>query len=246
MLLAAFPTLLTANDRPSPQTLHVAVASNFLFPLKLLAKRFQAETGIKLIASSGSTGTLYAQISNGAPYDVFLAADKERPQMLINKGFAIKESLKTYAYGQIILWGNDREMSSAECLAKLEKSGRLAIANPQTAPYGAAAKESLQALGLWKKIKPRIVYGNNIVHAFQFVHTGNVDFGIVALSEYLRKGQQRPGCSWTIPEKYYERLEQQAVILKRTEKNATAVKFMAFLADEMTRKYLKDLGYGNP
>lgn len=249
MLLAAFPAQLNADDKIAPQsTLHVAVASNFLFPLKLLAKRFREETGIELITSSGSTGTLYAQISNGAPFDLFLAADKKRPQMLVKEGFAVKSSLITYAYGQLVLWGNDRQIvhdkNSDECLTRLKKSGRLAIANPRTAPYGTATKESLRTLGLWKKIKPRIVYGNNIAHTFQFVDTGNVDFGIVALSEYLRMGQQRPGCVWTIPDKYYTPLEQQAVILKKAEKNINALRFMDFLADDITRKSLQGLGYG--
>ncbi len=249
LLVIAFPALLFADDRPVPETLHVAVASNFTFPLKQIAKRFQKETGIAVITSSGSTGTLYAQISNGAPFDVFLSADSKRPMLLVENGFAVKSSLTTYAYGQIILWGNDHQLvpenNSDECLTKLKQAGRLAIANPLTAPYGTAAKESLQKMGLWKKIKPRIVYGNNIVHTFQFVDTGNVDFGIVALSEYLRLGKQRAGCIWKIPDEYHSPLEQQAVILKRAEKNANTVKFMAFLTDRMTRKSLEYLGYGN-
>jgi len=250
ILLAAFPAQVNGENNAAPQTLHVAVASNFLFPLKLLAKRFQAETNIELITSSGSTSTLYAQISNGAPYDVFLAADKERPRLLVEKGFAVKESRITYAYGKIILWGSDRQLvaekNSDECLGRLKQSGRLAVANPQTAPYGAAARETLQRLGLWKKIKPRIVYGNNIAHTFQFIYTGNVDFAIVALPQYLRMGWQRPGCTWVIPETYYAPLEQQGVILKRTEKKAGAMKFMAFLTNGITRKSLENLGYGTP
>ncbi len=250
ILLAAFPAQLQADETTAPQTLHVAVASNFLFPLKQLAIRFKQETGIELITSSGSTGTLYAQISNGAPYGVFLAADKRRPRLLVEKGYAVKESRITYAYGQIILWGNDRHVvtdkDSEKCLARLKQSGRLAIANPQTAPYGTAAKESLLALGLWEKIKPRMVFGKSIAQTYQFVDTGNADFGIVARSEYLRMGQQRPGCVWTIPAEYYNPLEQQAVILKRAEENANAATFMAFLTDEMTRNSLEDLGYGNP
>ena len=250
LLLVALPTQVMAEDSPTAQSLHVAVASNFLFPLKQLAKRFQQETGIDLITSGGSTGTLYAQISNGAPFDVFLAADKRRPRLLVEKGFAVKGSRITYAYGQIVLWGNDRlrgpEKNSGNCLARLKKAGRLAIANPNTAPYGTAAKESLQKLGLWEDIKPRIVYGNNIAHTFQFIHTGNVDFGIVALPEYLRKGQQNSGCSWIIPNDYYTPIEQQAVLLNRAKNNINAAKFMAFLADETTQKFLVDLGYGTP
>ncbi|MBL4802768.1 MAG: molybdate ABC transporter substrate-binding protein [Emcibacter sp.] len=248
LLLALFPLQLRAADTPAPQTLHVAVASNFLFPLKQLAKKFRQETKIDLIISSGSTGTLYAQISNGAPFDVFLAADENRPQLLVDKGFAVKDSLITYAHGQIILWGNDKQLltpkETRQCLSNLEHSGRLAIANPQIAPYGKAAMESLQNLSLWKKIKPRTVYGNNIAHTFLLVHTGNVDFGIVALSEYLRMGQQRPGCIWPISDQYHSPLEQQAVILKRTTKNTIARIFMTFLTNEETRKTLKDLGYG--
>lgn len=250
LLLVVFPPQVNAADKAASQTLHVAVASNFLFPLKKLAVRFREETGIKLLISSGSTGMLYAQISNGAPYDVFLAADKERPRLLVEKGFAVKKSRVNYAYGHIILWGNDRqivtEKDSDDCRMRLEKSGRLAIANPQTAPYGMAAKESLQNLGLWKKLEPRIVYGNNIIHTFQFIATGNVDFGIIALSQYLRRGQQSPGCHWVIPEKYHAPLEQQAVILKKAEKNINAAIFMAFLTSDKIQASLKRLGYGMP
>lgn len=250
LLVMALPAQLHANDRPVPKTLHVAVASNFTFPMKQIARHFRQETGIELITSSGSTGTLYAQISNGAPFDVFLSADAIRPMLLVEKGLAVKESLMTYMYGQLILWGNDRQTADDNnpdgCLARLKQSGRLAIANPRTAPYGLAAMESLQKLGLWEKIKPRIVYGNNIVHTFQFVDTGNADFGIVALSEYLRLAKDRPGCTWRIPGKYHAPIKQKAVILKRAEKNTNTVKFMTFLTDYMARKTLEYPGYGNP
>lgn len=234
-----------ASETP---TLHVAVASNFLFPMQKLALRFEARTGIRIVTSSGSTGGLYAQISHGAPYDIFLSADKRRPQLLVEKGLGVKDSLVTYAVGQLVLWGNDRQIGD-ECLESLKKlppKGRLAIANPQTAPYGTAAREVLVAMKLWDGLKNRTVYGNTVAFTFQFVDTNNVDFGIVAKSEYLRKGAVRPGCHWFIPEKYHTPLEQQAVILQRTEKKRAAQKFMAFLTGEQTRNFLNAVGYGTP
>ncbi|NOZ64967.1 MAG: molybdate ABC transporter substrate-binding protein [Alphaproteobacteria bacterium] len=247
LLLFAMPVPSSAGQG---SVLHVAVASNFLFPLKQLAKDFQTETGIQLVISGGSTGMLYAQISHGAPYDIFLAADERRPRLLVEKGFAVKLSRTDYAYGHIILWGNDRQMTpekeSILCLNKMKQSGRLAIANPKTAPYGMAARESLRALDLWDRVKSRLVYGNNIAHTFQFVDTGNVDFGIVALSEYLRMGQNRPGCIWTIPSTFYTPIAQQAVILKRSKEKNNAKKFIAFLTSDKIQKSLESLGYGKP
>ncbi|MDY6994478.1 MAG: molybdate ABC transporter substrate-binding protein, partial [Pseudomonadota bacterium] len=164
-------------------TVHIAVAANFTQPVKTLKTRFEQATHHQLIISLGSTGQLYAQIKNGAPYEVFLAADTKRPQLLVEEGEAVAESLVTYAVGKLILWSSKPDFVDNTVL-KTGDFQYLALTNPKTAPYGAAAVQVLEKLGLWTSLQAKIVQGENITQTYQFVVTQNAELGFVALSQY--------------------------------------------------------------
>lgn len=214
----------------------VAVASNFSSPAKSIARAFEQETGQSVILSFGSTGKLYAQITKGAPYQVFLGADEQRPGLTEENGLAVHGSRFTYARGRLVLWGLD---DAPRVL--LEKGGftRLAIANPKTAPYGAAAVEVLNGMGLWAKVKDKVVRGENIAQTFQFVATGNAELGFVSASQVIdKKG------GWPVPEEFYQPINQQAVLLTKGKDNQTAIAFLDFLKSDKAKKIIQQFGYG--
>lgn len=230
-----------------PQTLakevRVAVASNFLLPLKELAREFKKSTGHHVVVISGSTGKLYAQIKQGAPFDIFLAADSIRPKLLETEGMGVPGSLFTYAAGRLALWSNNPTLILRKDLKVLnQKNFRyLAIANPKTAPYGKAAEQVLRKKGFWKQIQNRLVRGENISQTFQFVMTGNADIGFIALSQ-LRKIQGR-GYSWTIPEEWHDPIRQQGLLLKRAKTNKAAREFLNFIKSDRIQKVIESYGY---
>jgi molybdate transport system substrate-binding protein len=227
------------------EQLTVAVASNFLQPARALAEIFETESGQPVRVTTASTGKLYAQIANGAPFDVLFAADKVRPLLLEESGLGVKGTRFTYAVGRLVLWSGDSAMSGANCehaLASLGKR-RLAIANPLTAPYGEAAKEYLQAAGLWQEVQPRLVYGENIAQTLHFVVSGGANFGLIARSQAIDKRLPDATCSWLIPQEMHAPLEQQAILLRRGEKNSTAVEFLAFVASPVGRQTIEEHGY---
>jgi len=223
-------------------TITVAVASNFSRPAAELAEGFAGETGVSVRISIGSTGKLYAQIVNGAPFDVFLAADTERPKLLEQSGDAVADSRFTYAQGALVLWSRDAE----DCLAALsdEDSGRVALANPQTAPYGKAAVEFLKAAGGWESVSARAVYGENINQTLQFVATGNAIVGFIAKSQLGAPQLPEPGCVWEVPVASYALIEQQAVLLERAASNDNARRFLEYLRSDDARDIMSRHGYG--
>jgi len=222
----------------------VAVASNFTRSAAELAERFEAETGVSVRLSTGSTGKLYAQILNGAPFDVFLAADAERPTRLEQSGYAVGGARTTYAKGALVLWSR----SANDCRAVLsdEHSGHIALANPETAPYGRAAVEYLTSAGYWDSVSARAVYGENINQTLQFVATGNAVLGLVAKSQMGAPQLPEAACVWEVPNSAYSHLEQQAVLLVRAAHNDGARRFYEFLGSEAAQEIIERQGYEVP
>jgi molybdate transport system substrate-binding protein len=222
-------------------TIRIAVASNFSEPIKEIAEQYKKHTGHRLILSFGSTGKHYAQIKNGAPYDLFLAADVHRPELLEQQGVAITDSRFTYARGRLVLWSQHADYVDAE--GKILESAEfrhLAIANPKLAPYGKAAQEVLQSKGLWEPLQSRLVKGESIGQTYQFVSSGNAELGFVAYSQIKRPNHSDTGSYWVIPQANYEPIEQQAVLLKE---NAVARDFMSFLQTQEIKKIITKFGY---
>jgi molybdate transport system substrate-binding protein len=227
------------------EQLTVAVASNFQQPAQALGEKFEASSGQPVRVTTASTGKLYAQIANGAPFDVLLAADTARPLLLEESGLGVKGTRFTYAVGRLVLWSGDPAMSGANCEQALANLGkrRLAIANPLTAPYGEAAKEYLEVAGLWQAVQPQLVYGENIAQTLHFVVTGGASFGLIAHSQAIDKRLPEAACSRLIPQEMHAPLEQQAILLSRAEKNKTAVEFLAFVAGMVGRQAIEEYGY---
>lgn len=230
------------------ESLNVAVASNFADTLRILSQQFTATTGHPVRIMSASTGKLYVQVVNGAPFDVLLAADVERPARLVASQLAVADSRFTYAYGRLALWSRDPELKSQDCLAALRADGtaRVAIANPLTAPYGLAAREALQALGIWEQVELRIVQGENIAQALHFAASGNARFGIVALAQLQNESLPVTGCAWTLPPAAHSEIAQQAVLLSRAADNPLAVEFLHFLKGPDAQRVIVERGYSLP
>lgn len=225
-------------------TLRVAVASNFADTLSAVAARFEQESGHQLILIPGSTGKHYAQIHHGAPFDIFLAADTLRPELLQQEGLALPGTRFTYAVGKLVLWSPDEGVvDPAGKVLEQPDFRHLAIANPKLAPYGQAAWEVLQARGLWDALEDRLVRGENISQTIQFVDSGNAELGFVAWSQVQRPGRQPTGSWWEVPQVLYTPIEQQAVLLRDSP---LARDFLAFLRSEEVRTILRDYGYGTP
>lgn len=242
LLTATLLLTLTAAAR-ADQVL-VAVAANFTDAARDLATLFEQSTGHRAKISYGSTGKLYAQIENGAPFDLFLAADGARPERAVKEGLAIPGSRFTYATGTLVLWSaQSGRFERGDAFLKSGEFRRAAIGNPKTAPYGAAAKEVLDRLGLWEQLRTKLVRGDSIAQTFQFTATGNADVGFVAASQ-VKAWRGEAGSLWAIPAEYYAPIAQQAVLLTRGAENPAARAFMEFLQGEAARALIADYGYG--
>lgn len=222
----------------------VAVAANFAEPVKAIAAVLEKTTGHTLKITVGSTGRLYAQIRNGAPFDVLLAADTHAPAQLEADGLAQPGSRFTYATGKLVLWSADAARVDGQG-AVLKGSGfrKLAIANPKTAPYGAAAVETMDKLGLAAALSLKLVQGESIGQTYNFVHTGNAEIGFVALSQVLEGGRLKGGSMWVVPQNLYGPIQQDAVLLKRGANNEAAVALMKLLKSPDTRDLIRSFGY---
>ena len=225
----------------------IAVAANFAVAADKLARIFKAESGETIVIASGSTGQLYAQIRQGAPFDAFLAADRVRPNLLYQDGMATRPPF-TYAIGQLVFWSPDPVAVPRDGAAFLRRAelARISIANPKLAPYGAAAKESLIALDLWKTYEKRIVMGQNIAQAFQIVAAGGAPAGFVALSQLLLAPIHLHGSHWTVPAALHTPIRQDAVLLKRGRGNTAAEGFLAFLSSPSGCATVRNAGYQPP
>jgi molybdate transport system substrate-binding protein len=237
-ILTAIPLQVAAD------VIRVAAASNFSETIKTLSRRFEAKTGHRVILSLGSTGKHYAQIMNGAPFHLFFAADSRRPELLEKQGMIQAGSRFTYAIGRIVLW-SPRPGYVDQDARVLEQGDfrHLAIANPRLAPYGRAAQELLQAKGVWGRLQGRMVRGENIGQAFQFVKSGNAELGLVAHSQIRRPNRETTGSFWIVPQSLYAPIRQQAVLLKD---NPTARAFMDFARSQPSLDLIRSYGYAAP
>lgn len=222
----------------------VAVAANFAAAHEELARRFQVHSGVEVETSVGSTGQLYAQIMNGAPYDVFLSADVARPDRLESDDRIVPGTRFTYAVGQLVLYASGLRLADSPELTLRERSFQhLAIANPRIAPYGAAARQVLERWGLWDELQTRLVQGESVGQAFQFVESGAAELGFVALSQVTAK---RQGKYWIVPREFYQPLRQDAVLLRTGERSSEARAFLEFLRSEEGQQIITHFGYALP
>ena len=236
--------MMLATGQSLAEEIRVAVASNFSIAITALAERFEADSGHTVALIPGSTGKHYAQIKHGAPFDAFFAADTKRPELLAQEGVGLPGSRFTYAFGKLILWSPQAGYVDPE--GKVLEQGtfrHLAVANPKLAPYGKAAREVLQARGVWDALKARTVRGENISQTFQFVRSGNAELGLVAWSQLKQPGHPVTGSWWVVPQALYTPIEQQAVLLKESE---AARAFLSFVKNEKSRALIRSFGYDTP
>ena len=222
----------------------VAVAANFTAPMQVIAADFEKDTGHKALLAFGATGKFYAQIKNGAPFDVLLAADDETPARLEKENAAIAGSRFTYAIGTLVLWSAKPGYvdGQGEVLRKGDFA-RLAIANPKLAPYGQAATEVMAALKVSETLTPKLVQGENIAQTFQFVSTGNAELGFVALSQIMKDGKVSEGSAWIVPANLYQSIRQDAVLLTPGRDNPAAAALLRYLQGEKARAVIHSFGY---
>ena len=230
----------TAPVRLDADEVRVAVAANFSFAGREIGELFADATGHEAVLSFGSSGQLYAQITQGAPFDVFLAADRSYPRRAVEDGHAVADSLFTYATGRLVLFSADPGRVAGRVSLEEGEFTRLAIANPELAPYGAAAVEVLTVLGLADRLRPRLVRGNNVAQTYQFVITGNAELGFVALAQVIAHER---GSRWIVPSELHSPLAQDAVLLAHASDNEAAAAFLAFLRGRAAAAVLERYGY---
>jgi molybdate transport system substrate-binding protein len=223
---------------------NVAVAANFTAPMHAIAESFEKDTGHQARLAFGSTGRFYAQIKNGAPFHVLLSADDETPARLVQEGAADPASRFTYAIGSLVLWSSKPGFvdDTGEVLRR-GAHGKLAIANPKTAPYGRAAIETLTRLGVLSAVEPKFVQGENIAQTFQFVSSGNADLGFVALSQVMQDGKVQNGSVWIVPADLHDPIRQDAVLLTRGRGNPAAHALLEYLKGDKARRVIRSFGY---
>ena len=247
LLLAAMPALSTTppvTPRPPPVTARIAVAANFADVVRTLAAEYGRRSGHRITISSASTGKLYAQIHNGAPFDALLSADASTPRLLVNEGLAEGNTLQDYATGRLVLWSRDPALvRDGEALLRQGSISKLAIANPELAPYGAAARETLQYLRRWNELQPRLVIGENVGQAAQFVASGAAPLGLLPASLVLPARGRPAGSSWTVPAAWHAPIVQSAVLLRHGRGNAAARGFLRYLQSPGVRAKIRTLGY---
>jgi molybdate transport system substrate-binding protein len=242
MLAAAFGLFagLAISAQAIAGQTNIAVAANFTDAAKEIAVAFKAKTGHEAVLSFGATGALYIQITQDAPFEILLSADTERPKKLVDEGLGIAASRFTYAVGKLVLWSKNADLIKGEETLKSGAFTKVAIANPTTAPYGAAAVETLKALKLDQVVQPKIVQGNSIAQTFQFIDTGNAELGFIALSQLAGKTE---GSRWMVPQTLYSPIKQDAVLLKKGASSEAAAAFMTFLKGAEARAIIEKYGY---
>lgn len=222
----------------------IAVAANFTAPIRQIAAEFERDTGHRIIASFGSTGQLYAQIKNGAPFEVFFSADSSTPTKLVAENAAVGASQFTYALGKLVLWSaKPGFVDSNGDVLKRGSIDKIAIANPRLAPYGAAAIETLRALGIHDRLQPKFVTGESIGQTFQFAATGNAQLGFVALSQVMKEGKIATGSAWIVDSKLYTPIKQDAVLLERGKNKPAAEALLKYVRGDKARAIIRSYGY---
>jgi molybdate transport system substrate-binding protein len=222
----------------------VAVAANFAAPMKIIAQEFERTTGHKAVLSFGGTGQFYAQIKNGAPFAVLLAADTLTPAKIEKEGLGVQGTTFTYAIGQLVLWS--KKPGLVDDQGEILKTGnfsKLAIANPKLAPYGAAAIEVLNHLGVMRQVRPKIVEGANIAQTYQFVFSANADLGFVALSQVYENGKLKQGSGWLVPNSMHSPIKQDVILLNPGRDNPAAIALLTYLRSDAAKVVIRKFGY---
>lgn len=249
-VIAGSVLFIFSVDQVAAEQVTVATASNFILPMKAIAESFERDSDHKLTLVFGSSGKIYSQIKNGAPFDVFLSADQDKAIALENESLTETNSRFTYAEGVLALWGprvdasnSPLKITSVFDVLKAGNFNRLAMANPKLAPYGVAASQALSALGLFDAVSSKIIRGENISQAYQFVSTGNAELGFVALSQLKSNPELDSKTYWLVPKNLHAPILQDAVVLKRAEGNAAVASFIRHLKTEDTRRLIEGFGY---
>ncbi|HEY8068358.1 MAG TPA: molybdate ABC transporter substrate-binding protein [Burkholderiales bacterium] len=238
---------LSVTGTAAADEAQIAVAANFAAPVKQIAEKFFQSTAHKVLISIGSTGKFYSQISNGAPFDVFLSADDETPLRMEREKLAITGTRFTYAIGKLVLWSPAANFvdGNGDVLRK-EPFKRLAIANPKLAPYGAAAQQTLEKMGIWSALQGKLVLGENIAQTLQFVASSNAELGFVAFSQIQEGGKTPAGSHWLVPQSLYDPIRQDAALLAHGNSNQAARLFLEFLRSPQAREIIRTYGYDLP
>lgn len=242
-----FTAMLAQTGVLRADEVQVAVASNFTKPMEKIAEQFRAETGHEAKLSFGSSGKFAAQISHGAPFEVFLSADASKPAKLLEQGLAVENTGFTYAQGRLALWSTQADYVDDQ--GEILKTGdfkHLSLADPKLAPYGEAAMQVLDNLQLTDQLRARFVQGENISQTLQFVKTGNAELGFVALSQIMQDGEISEGSAWIVPEDLYQPIRQDAVLLQSGKDSAAAKALLAFLQSEAAQAVISAFGYQLP
>lgn len=222
----------------------VAVAANFAKTLEEITVQFEKDTGHKVLATPGATGKFYAQIVNGAPFEILISADDETPRKLAKEAKAIGETQFTYAIGTLALWSPDANLvDQGGGVLKTDKFKFLAIANAKVAPYGQAAVQTMLKLGLLTKLEPRVVQGENIAQTYQFVTSGNAQLGFIALSQITENGKVKSGSAWIVPQEFHDQIKQDAILLNTGKDSIAAKALLDYLKMDKVKKIIAAYGY---
>ncbi|WP_058556181.1 molybdate ABC transporter substrate-binding protein [Thiohalocapsa sp. ML1] len=222
----------------------IAVAANFTAPMKIIAEMFAEDTEHTVVTSFGATGKFYAQIKNGAPFEALLAADEKTPKKLADEGAGVADSRFTYAIGTLVLWSAKPDLvEDGKALLASGDFNKLSIANPKLAPYGVAAVQTMEAMGLKDALEPKLVMGENIAQTFQFVDTGNADLGFVALSQVMQNGEITKGSGWVVPADMHAPIRQDAIMLEPGKDNPAVAAFLEYLKSERALEVIHAFGY---
>lgn len=239
-LVLMFP--LAATPALADQVL-VAVAANFVPPFREAAMEFEKATGHNVRVASGSSAAFFAQIKNGAPFDVFFSADDERPKLLEDEGLGVKGSRFTYAIGRLVLWSPDLNLVKGEDTLHSDNFKHLAIANPKTAPYGVSAMQAMQKLGVWERLQSRIVMGENLGQTMGFIESGNAELGFLALSQVKDPKIAGKGSYWDVPNNLHEPIRQDVILLTNGKDNPAAKALMEFIRGPQAKVIVERYGY---
>lgn len=242
LVLSLLGTLLAAQVHAAE--VKVAVAANFAKTLEDITAQFEKDTGHKVLATPGATGKFYAQIVNGAPFEILISADDETPRKLAKEAKAITETQFTYAIGTLALWSPDANLvDQGGGVLKTDKFKFLAIANAKVAPYGQAAVQTMLKLGLLTKLEPRVVQGENIAQTYQFVTSGNAQLGFVALSQITENGKVKSGSAWIVPQEFHDQIKQDAILLNNGKDSIAAKSLLDYLKSDKAKKIIASYGY---
>lgn len=242
LVLSLLGTLLAAQVHAA--VVKVAVAANFAKTLEDITAQFEKDTGHKVLATPGASGKFYAQIVNGAPFEIFISADDETPRKLVKEAKAITETQFTYAIGTLALWSPDANLvDQGGGVLKTDKFKFLAIANAKVAPYGQAAVQTMLKLGLLTKLEPRVVQGENIAQTYQFVTSGNAQLGFVALSQITENGKVKSGSAWIVPQEFHDQIKQDAILLNNGKDSIAAKALLEYLKSDKAKKIIASYGY---